>query len=105
MSEEQEVPEFYSDQFMISGGPYGMVLNFRRSHPEPGPGKLPETVGRVWMSYEHIKTMAFVLARQVKKIERDGGVSYPVPAKVLSELGIGVEDWDAFWQSPPEFKG
>ena len=25
MPEEKEIPEFYSDQFMISGGPYGAV--------------------------------------------------------------------------------
>lgn len=105
MAEEKEIPEFYSDQFMVSGGPYGMVIGLRKSAPEPGPGKVPETVARVWLSYEHAKTMTFVLCRQIKRIEREAGVSYPVPAKVLSDLGIGMEDWETFWKSPPEFQG
>ncbi|MEA1958507.1 MAG: hypothetical protein U9N44_02380 [Chloroflexota bacterium] len=103
--DEKERPEIYSDQFMVSGGPYGMVLNFKKAPPEPGPGKVSETVGRVWMSYEHAKMIAFVLSRHIKKIERETGVSFPVPTKVLSEIGIGMEDWELFWKSPPEFRG
>ena len=105
MPEEKEIPEFYSDQFMVSGGPYGIVLNFKESPPEPGPGKVPETVARVRMRYELIKTMTFVLCRHIKKIEKDTGVSYPISTKVLSDLGVGIEDWEAFWKSPPEFRG
>lgn len=105
MPEDKEIPEFYSDQFMFAGGPYGVVINLGKSPSEPGPGKVPETVARVRMSYEHVKTLAFVLCRQIKKIEKETGVSYPIPAKVLSDLGIGMEDWEAFWKSPPEFRG
>ena len=104
MAEEKETPEFYSDQFMVSGGPYGLVINFRASPPEPGPGKVPETVARVRMSYELVKTLTFVMCRHIKKVERDTGVSYPVPGKVLSDLGVGMEDWQAFWKSPPDFR-
>ena len=104
MAEERETPEFYSDQFMVSGGPYGLVINFKASPPEPGPGKVPETVARVRMSYELVKTLTFVMCRHIKKVERDTGVSYPVPSKVLSDLGVGIEDWQAFWKSPPEFR-
>lgn len=99
MPEEKEVPEYYSDQFMIAGGPYGAVINFAKSPPEPGPGKVPEKVARVRTSYEHLKTMTFVLARHVKQIERENGVSYPIPSKVLSSLSIAKEDWDGFWES------
>lgn len=105
MPEDKEIPEFYSDQFMISGGPYGVVINLGKSSPEPGPGKVPETVARVRMSYEHVKTLTFVLCRHIKKIEKETGVSYPVSAKVLSDLGVGIEDWEAFWRPPPEFRG
>ena len=105
MTEEREIPEFYSDQFMISAGPYGVVLNFKESPPEPGPGKVADTVARVRMSYELIKTMTFVLCRHIKKIEKETGVSYPVSGKVLSDLGVGMEDWEAFWKSPPDFHG
>jgi len=99
MPEEKEVPEYYSDHFMVAGGPYGAAINFAKSPPEPGPGKTPETVARIRMSYEHIKTLTFVLARHVKKLERENEVSYPIPAKVLSGLGIAKEDWDSFWES------
>jgi len=78
MAEANETPEFYSDQFMVSGGPYGLVINFKASPPEPGPGKVPDTVARVRMSYELVKT--------------------------LTDLGVGMEDWQAFWKSPPEFR-
>lgn len=105
MPEEKEIPEVYSDQFMISGGPYGVLMNLNKSPVEPGPGKVPVTVARVWMSYEHAKMVAFMLCRHIKKIESDGGISFPVPSKVLSGLGIGMEDWEAFWKSPPEFRG
>ncbi len=104
MAEQSETPEFYSDQFMVSGGPYGLVINFKASPPEPGPGKVPDTVARVRMSYELVKTLTFVMCRHIKKIERDTGVTYPVPGKVLSDLGVGMEDWQAFWKSPPEFR-
>jgi len=105
MADEKQVPEFYSDQFMVSGGPYGLVLNFKLSPAEPGPGKIADTVVRVRMSYELIKTMTFILCRHIRKIEKDTGVSYPMPSKLLSDLGIGVEDWQSFWKSPPDFKG
>ncbi len=104
MAEQNETPEFYTDQFMVSGGPYGLVINFKASPPEPGPGKVPDTVARVRMSYELVKTLTFVMCRHIKKIERDTGVTYPVPGKVLSDLGVGIEDWQAFWKSPPEFR-
>ena len=99
MPEEKEIPEYYADQFMLAGGPYGVVVSFAKSPPEPGAGKVPETVARVRMGYEHLKTMTFVLARHVKKVERENSVSYPVPSKILSNLGIAKEDWDGFWES------
>ena len=105
MPEEKEIPEVYSDQFMISGGPYGVLINLNRSPSEPGPAKVPVTVARVWMSYEHAKMVAFMLCRHIKKMESDGGISFPVPTKVLSSLSIGLEDWETFWKSPPEFRG
>ncbi len=99
MAEEKEIPEYFSDQFMLAGGPYGAVISFAKGPAEPGPGRTAETVARVRMSYEHIKTMTFVLARHVKKLERENAVSYPIPPKILSGLGIAKEDWDSFWES------
>jgi hypothetical protein len=99
VEEEKKIPEYYADHFMMAGGPYGAVINFGESPPEPGPGKTPETVVRIRMSYEHIKTLTFVMARHIKKVERENNVSYPIPSKVLSGLGIAKEDWDGFWES------
>jgi hypothetical protein len=96
---EKEVPEYYADHFMIAAGPYGAVINFAKSPPEPGPGKTPEVVARIRMSYEHMKAITFVLARHIKKVERENGVSYPIPGKVLSGMGIAAEDWESFWKS------
>lgn len=97
--EEKKIPEYYSDHFMIAVGPFGAVINFGESPPEPGPGKTSATVVRIRMSYEHIKAMTFVMARHVKKVERENAVSYPISGKVLSGMGIAKEDWDAFWES------
>ena len=105
MTEDKDIPEFYSDQFIISGGPYGVVISLGKSSAEPGPGKVPETVARVRMSYEHVKTLTFLLCRHIKKVESEAGITYPVSTKVLSNLGIGIEDWEAFWRTPPEFRG
>ena len=102
MPEEKEIPEFYSDEFQVISGPYGVVINFRKSPREPGPGKVPETVATIRMSHEHTKTMTFILSRHIKGIERDSGVSYPVPGKVLSNLGIAPEDWESFWKTVSE---
>ena len=102
MPEENESPEFYSDQFTVSSGPYGAVINFQKSPREPGPGKVPKTVASIRMSHEHVKTMTFILSRHIKQIERNTGVSYPIPTKVLSDLRIAPEDWESFWRSIPE---
>jgi len=102
MPEEKQIPEFYSDVFEIVGGPYGVTINFRKSPPEPRAGG-PETVVRVRMSWEHVKSMAYIIWRYVRRVEQESGVFYPVPIKVLSDQGIGLEDWEKFWKSTPPF--
>jgi len=94
---DERIPEFYSDMFEVVAGPYGIVLNFSKGPPEPRMDT-KETVARIRMSWEHAKSMTFIMARHIKKIERDTGVSYPIPLKVLSDMGIGPEDWDSFWR-------
>ncbi len=100
MTNEEEVPEFYSDVFEVVGGPYGVVMNFREGPSEPRQ-ETPQTVARIRMSWEHAKTMIYVMWRFIKKTEQDTGVSYPIPTKVLSDLKIGYEDWQDFWKSSP----
>ena len=101
MPDEKEIPEFYADMFEVVGGAYGIVLNFMKSPPVPRT-ELKETVARIRMSWEHTKAMTFIMQRHVKKVERDAGVSYPMPTKVLSDMGIAKEDWDSFWKSETE---
>lgn len=102
MPNEKEIPEFYSDAFQVRGGPYGIIINVRKGPPEPGI-ETTETVARIRMSWEHAKTMAFIMARHIKKTEQETGVSYPLPTRVLSDLQIGQEDWESFWKQPPQF--
>ena len=97
MPAEMEIPEFFSDMFEVVGGPYGIALNFMKSPPVPR-SETKETVARVRMSWEHVKAMTFIVQRHVKMVEQDAGVSYPMPAKVLSNMQIAKEDWDSFWK-------
>jgi hypothetical protein len=101
MGEEKEIPEFYSDMFEIVGGPYGIVLNFRKGPPEPRM-ETRETVARVRMSWEHAKAMTYIMWRHIRRIEQESGVSYPIPPRVLSDMNIGREDWEGFWKPTPE---
>jgi hypothetical protein len=63
----------------------------------------PEATARVRMSWEHAKSMVYVMWHYIRKVEQETGVSYPVPMKVLSDQNIGREDWDSFWKSSPFF--
>ena len=96
MPDEHLIPEFYSDMFEVVGGPYGIVLNFMKSPPVPRT-ETKETVTRIRMSWEHAKAMTFIMARQIKKVEEDQGISYPLPAKVIMDIAA-KEDWDSFWK-------
>ena len=98
--DQKEIPEFYSDNFEIVGGVYGLVLNFRQGPRERNVQGF-ETVARIHMSWELAKTMTYINWRHIKKIEEHGGVSYPVPNKALSDMAIPREDWDEFWKPAP----
>ena len=96
MSEPVDV---YSDHFLVSVGPYGASLTFSLSsaHPEQTSPKPPERVATIRMSIEHLKMISMVINRHVKKMEGELGVSYQVPVKLLSGMGIAPEDWSSFW--------
>lgn len=91
--------DVYCDQFTVTVGAYGASLSFQVSvpHPDPHAPRPPERVATVRMSVEHLKTLAMIITRHVKKMEAEFGVSYQVPSNVLAQLGIGREDWDSFW--------
>lgn len=90
----------YSDQLQMSVGPFGCVLNFLVTSPEPPPQGSPpasQRVASIRTSLEHAKVVAFMLRRQVKLYESNASVNVPIPVEVLNSLHIGREDWEAFW--------
>ncbi|MEK7354189.1 MAG: hypothetical protein AABZ77_06765 [Chloroflexota bacterium] len=93
----------YVDQFGIGAGVYGVILNFKRTNPQPvAPGNIPtaKDVGTIRMSLEHFKLMAFLLKRQCDDIEGQLGIEIPLPLQVMNALKIAPEDWQKFWQRP-----
>lgn len=96
-----EPVDVYADQFQINTGAYGCTLNFLASNPiPPAPGSAPQAdrLATVRMSLEHLKIMTFILHRQLLQYETQTGVTIPIPVTVLNSLGIGPEDWQAFWR-------
>lgn len=96
-----DVPDVYSDSFLVSTGSYGAVLSFLRSSSEPSaPGSAVKSdrVATVRMSIEHLKSMTFILHRQIGDMERGEGIIVPVSHNTLNQLKIAPEDWEKFWQ-------
>jgi hypothetical protein len=96
-----ELFDEYIDQYQLSGGAYGISMNFRRSSPKPSaPGSSPEfiEIGTVRMSLEHFKIMAFLMKRQIDDIERQFGIEIPIPIQVMNGLKISPDDWSEFWK-------
>lgn len=92
--------DIYADAFTITVTAWGANLSFQLgdAHPSPQTIRQPDRLGTVRMSIEHLKTMVFMLKRQVQLHEQNNGVTVEVPTQVLSQLGIAREDWDAFWR-------
>ena len=93
--------DIYSDQFMVTTTAWGANLSFLVSTPHPEPTKpVPaERVATIRMSNEHLKVMAMVIVRQIKKTERETGIKIGVDPRVLNNLGIAPEDWEDFWKT------
>ena len=91
--------DVYCDQFILTTTTYGANLSFQLTTPHPDPTKPvpPERVATIRMSNEHLKVMAMIIARQIKKMEAETGVRIDVDNRVLVSLGIAREDWDRFW--------
>ncbi len=50
------------------------------------------------MSVEHLKTMVMITRRQVVLNEGNSGVKAEVPTDILNQMGVSLEDWQAFWR-------
>ena len=95
-----EPTDAYSDQFMVTITSWGANLSFlvNTPHPEQSKPVPPERVATIRMSNEHLKVMAMVIVRQIKKMEGETGVKLDIDSRVLNGLGIPREDWDDFWK-------
>ena len=90
----------YADQFLIGIGAYGASLIFQRTSAAPtAQGEPSETIsiGTIRMSLEHLKSMVFILKRQVDDLESSQGIDVRLPQRTLNEMQIAPEDWDSFW--------
>jgi hypothetical protein len=92
-----DIPEFYFDSFEINSGPHGAIINFNLGPIEPR-AQPRGAVARGFSSIENIKSMAFMLVRHVKNIEKENGILYPIPNKILNQWGVSPEDWEHFWK-------
>jgi len=93
----EEKNEFWFDSFAVSMGPHGGKLAFNLASYDPRENSR-RLVAEAYTSLESLKSMAFVLTRVVKENERQMGVSYPIPNKILNEWNVAPEDWEAFWK-------
>ena len=93
--------DVYADQMMITVTSWGANLSFLVNTPHPDPAKpVPaERVATIRMSNEHLKVMAMVIVRQIKKMEAETGVKCEVDRRVLNSMGIPPGDWELFWKS------
>lgn len=99
MPDEAQIPEYYSDLFEVVGNPYGSVLIFSLISSDPRVAT-KQGIAKIRMSWEHAKAMAFILQRQIKSIEKETKVDYPISEKVLGEMNIKPEEWVKFWKTP-----
>lgn len=92
--------DVYADQFMVTTTTWGANLSFLLNAPHPEQAKpMPaERLVTIRMSNEHLKVMAIVIVRQIKKMEADTGIKCDIDRRVLNNLGVSPEDWDDFWK-------
>jgi hypothetical protein len=93
--------DVYSDQFMVTTTAFGANLSFYVNvpHPEQSKPVPPERLTTIRMSNEHLKVMAMIIVKQIKKMEYDTGVKIPMDKRVLNGIGISPDDWEDFWKS------
>ena len=89
----------YADAFLVTLTPFGANLSFevREAHPSPNAAPTMTRLGTIRMSVEHLKVMAMMIRRQIKRNEGESGVRFDVDTRILSQLQIAREDWDSFW--------
>ncbi len=97
MSEPVDV---FADGSTVTVTAFGSCLTFSLDDPHapslnPPP---PKNLVTMRLSNEHLKVLAFLLWRQVRGYEYNQHVTIEIPTQVLSDSGIPIEDWEAFWR-------
>ena len=95
MADEERLPEFYVDQFLISSNQYGATITFGLSpaHPSPGQMEKPQDLVRLRMSLEHAKVMVMLVRQHLIRYEENAGVQIQIPFEVIKALGLADETW------------
>lgn len=84
----------FCEIFTVKPGPWGARLEFGINDEKQG--NVFHT--RVYMSIEHLKAMAYILARQILKFEESIGIEVPMPEVILKEsINSNKEQWNTFW--------
>ena len=91
--------DVYTDAFIVTVTPWGanVSISLREPHPAPVSAESPDRLGTIRMSNEHLKVLVFMCKRQILDYESNMQIQVAVPTAILSQLGIAMEDWDAFW--------
>lgn len=85
-----EILDIYSDSVRFAVGPYGIMLEFRRTiPPEPGQDgeRQEEPLARVRMSPQHALIMAKLLLKNVREYEEKIG-KITLPPGLYRDLGV-----------------
>lgn len=90
----QPPEEYFSDVFWTTLSPWSAVLTFGLRQASPNEKDTPKI--RVRMPLQQAKALAVILLRAVRKYESDANVTIGLPDKLLSALGISLEDWKRF---------
>ena len=93
---DDELPDIYSDQCIITVGVFGISMTFGLNEPHPAQGGVPRAAvekARVRMSLQHAKVIAMMLRRNLKRYEEQTATDIQIPQDVYAGLGIAAEDW------------
>ena len=91
---DEEAPDVYADQFIVSNNIWGTALTFLKAPPHPAPGQTPQAERQVTvrMSLQHAKVVAMLLRKTLKSWEREN-VEIALPHAVLNAMQLSAEDW------------
>lgn len=88
----EQLLEYYGDVFQLTTNVWGVSLVFGLTAPKPKEGTIRD-VCVVRISHETAKALSMMLRQQLKNYERDMQTSIALPSKVMTDLGLAMEDW------------